>query len=65
MVKILLRGREFPIDVELTLAQAYKRLGLQPESHLAVREGEIITEDRVLKHGDVIKIVPVISGGNR
>ena len=65
MVIIKLRDKEISLPGELTLAQAYKRLGLDTESHLAVREGEIITDDRVLKDGDVIKLVPVISGGSR
>ena len=62
---IKLRDKEYNIPGDLTLSQVYKRLRFTPESYLAVREGEIITEDRLLKDKDIVKLVPVISGGNR
>jgi sulfur carrier protein len=48
----------------LTVQQALKRIGLNSESYLVVRDGEIITEDLVLKNGEKARIVAVISGGN-
>jgi sulfur carrier protein len=65
VVTIKLRDKEFSLPGSLTLSQVYKRLGLDAGSYLAVREGEIITEDRLLKDGDLVKLVPVISGGSR
>jgi sulfur carrier protein len=65
MVTIKLRDKEFSLKGNLTLSQVYKRLGLDIESYLAVRDGEIITEDRLLKDGDMVKLVPVISGGSQ
>jgi sulfur carrier protein ThiS len=35
------------------------------ESVLAVRDGEMITDDEILNPGDVIKLVAVILGGGR
>jgi len=36
-----------------------------PETYLAVRDGELLTEDDRLNDGDVIRLIPVISGGNQ
>jgi sulfur carrier protein ThiS len=35
-----------------------------PESVIAIRDGEMITDDEVLRSGDVVKLVAVISGGS-
>lgn len=63
MVTIKLRDKEFLVPENLTLLQVFKRLHLDAGSYLAVRNGEIITEDRVLVDNDFVKLVPVISGG--
>jgi sulfur carrier protein ThiS len=62
---IKLRDKEYNLPGDITLAQVYKRLRFTSESYLAVRDGEIITEDRLLKDKDIVKLVPVISGGSR
>ena len=65
MVTLKLREKDYTLPGGIPLSQAFKRLGLDMGSHLAVCEGEIITEDRVLQDGDVIKLIPVISGGSQ
>ena len=65
VVIIKLRDEEYSLPGDLTLLQVFKRLRFNAESYLAVRDGEIITEDRLIKDGDVVKLVPVISGGRR
>ncbi len=62
-VKITLRQQEYEVHAGMTLRQALLKLGLQPEAFLATREGEMITEDEILKEGDRIKLIAVISGG--
>lgn len=62
-VKILLRQKEFEVKAGITLRQALLKLELQPEAFLATRDGEMITEDEILKEGDCIKLIAVISGG--
>ena len=32
-------------------------------THLAVRSGELITDDEMVKPGDLIELIPIISGG--
>jgi sulfur carrier protein ThiS len=34
-----------------------------PESVIATRDGEMVLEDEILKDGEVIKLIAVISGG--
>ena len=63
MVKLTLRDKEYEARPNQTLKQTLKSLGLQPEAYLAVLNGELITEDHVLREGMQIKLVAVISGG--
>ena len=62
-VKILLRGKEYEQKPGMTLRHTLEKIGVTPEAVLAMRDGELITEDVILKEGDVIKLVAVISGG--
>ena len=62
-VKILLRGKEYEVKPGMTLLDSLKKINVLPESVLAVRNGEMIVEDEILKDGDVVKLVAVISGG--
>ncbi len=65
-VKIFLRKKEYQIDdvKDLTVAKALKQLNLIPEAHLVIRSGKMLTEQELLRDGDELKIIPVISGGN-
>lgn len=63
MVKIALRKTEYEVRPGMTLLAALKKIDILPESVLATREGELIEEDEILKDGQVIKLVAVISGG--
>ena len=47
----------------MTLLSALKKSEIVPESVIATRDGEMILEDEILKDGEVIKLVAVISGG--
>ena len=61
---LIYRNEEHRLEEKkLTVRQAFDRLNLSPETHLAVKEGELITENEVLKDGDVVNIIAVISGG--
>ena len=63
MVKIIMRKHEFEIRSGMALLDALKKCGILPESVIATRNGEMITEDEILKDGDIIVLVAVISGG--
>ena len=62
-VKIVHRGKEWGFGQRLTVRQAGAKVGLIPETVLAVRDGKLLTEDIVLEPDDVVKLVSVISGG--
>ena len=47
----------------MTLLSALQKVNVVPESVIATREGEMILEDEILKEGDVVKLIAVISGG--
>ena len=60
---ITLRNKKYQVKAGSTLRSALKKLEILPESVICVRNGELITEDNILKEGEVIKLVSVISGG--
>ena len=47
----------------MSLLDALKKSNIVPESVIAIRDGEMITDDEILRSGDEIKLVAVISGG--
>ena len=63
MPKIICRDNEWEVPTNITVRDAIKKGGLNPETVLATRDGKLITEDVHLKADDVIKLVAVISGG--
>jgi len=63
MVKIILRDREYEVRPGMDLLSALKKCEILPESVIATRQGEMITEDEILRDGETIKLVAVISGG--
>lgn len=63
MVKLILRDKQFDVQPGMTLLSALQKVNILPESVVATRDGEMILEDEILKDGEVIKLVAVISGG--
>ena len=64
MVKLILRNKEFEVKPGMTLLSALQKINVIPESVIATRDGEMILDDEILKDGDVVKLVAVISGGS-
>ena len=62
-VRIIFRDNEYELDHGITVKKALKQIDITPESVLPTRDGELITEDEVLRDGDIIKLLAVISGG--
>jgi sulfur carrier protein ThiS len=63
VVKLTFRGQEYQVPGGLTLRRALEKCELNPHMVLALRHGKLITDDAILKDGDEIKLVAVISGG--
>ncbi|RLC82821.1 MAG: thiamine biosynthesis protein ThiS [Chloroflexi bacterium] len=63
MVKIIYRDKEWEVKPGITVKKAIKEAGLLVEAVLPIKDGKLITEDTVLKDGDVVRLIAVISGG--
>ena len=63
LVKIIKRGKEYSIQPGSTLKVSLSRLDILPEMVLAIRNGEMLTEDEQLGEGETIVLIEVISGG--
>ena len=63
LVKLILRNKEYQVKPGMTLLSALGKINVVPESVIATREGEMILDDEILKDGDEIKLIAVISGG--
>lgn len=63
MATLILRNKKYEVRAGMTLLAALKKIEIVPESVIATRDGEMILEDEILKEGDEIKLIAVISGG--
>ena len=64
IVKLILRDKVYEVRPGMALVDALKKNSIVPESVIAIRDGEMITDDEILRAGDVIKLIAVISGGS-
>ncbi len=62
-VRVMVRDREYEVRPGITLYQALKELNIPVQSVIAARGEELVLEDELLKDGDIITLIPVISGG--
>ena len=64
-ITFILRKQEIQLAIEKTLMvkEALQKLGYSSETHLVVRDGELLNDNEPLRDGDRVKLVPVISGG--
>ncbi len=63
-VKLTLRNKEYLVKGGMTLRSSLLKIDIQPETVLAVLQGELITDDEILKDGEVVQLISVISGGS-
>lgn len=64
-ITAILKKKEYVFEEtkDLTVSKVFNKLDILPETYLCVRKGELITERELLKDGDEIRFIPVISGG--
>jgi sulfur carrier protein ThiS len=62
-VQLTLRDQMYEVRPGMTLRDALIKLGIQPQAVLSTRAGELITDDEILREGDEIRLIAVISGG--
>lgn len=60
---IKIRGKQHEMRAGIPVRKAIKNLNLTPDAHLIIRDGALITDDEILQTGDMIELLPVISGG--
>jgi sulfur carrier protein len=63
IAKLILRNKVYEVKAGMALVDALKKSDIVPESVIATRDGELITDDEILRPGDEIKLIAVISGG--
>jgi sulfur carrier protein len=62
-VKIIYRDQEWELHGRRQVREAIREVGLSPQAVLAVRGGELLTEDITVEEDDEVRLVAVISGG--
>lgn len=63
-VTLTYRNQQHEVRSGMTVRDALKQIGLQPETVLAVVDGKLVTDDTILREGMKVKLVAVISGGS-
>ncbi len=58
-----LREKTYAIPSGMTIRDALQKIGVNPDTVLPTREGELLTDDELVRDGDRIRLVAVISGG--
>lgn len=62
-VQLKLRKETYEVKPGMTLRDSLLKVNVNPETVLGTRDGTLLTDDEILKEGDFIKLIPVISGG--
>jgi sulfur carrier protein ThiS len=62
-VTLIYRNQEYQAKPGMCLREALVKINLIPEAVLATLNGQMITDEEILKDGEVIKLIAVISGG--
>ncbi len=63
--EITLRDKTYPISSGMTIRHALEKIGINPDTRPAHRDGELLTDDELIQEGDRIRLIAVISGGAR
>ena len=63
MIQVTYRDKKWEIPGRITVRDLILKVGLNPETILAVKEGKLINDATVLGDEDAIKLIAVISGG--
>jgi sulfur carrier protein ThiS len=61
--EFLIRGVKTTCRVNIPIWKAMKEKNISATGYLVVRSGILITDDEIIKPGDVLELIPVVSGG--
>jgi sulfur carrier protein ThiS len=62
-VRLILKEHVYELEGTITVKDTLKVLHLSPQAFLLVRSGVLLNDNEILRDGDEVKIVAVISGG--
>ncbi|MEP7200024.1 MAG: MoaD/ThiS family protein [Chloroflexota bacterium] len=63
MVKIVFRQHVWEVKPGMTIDSALKKLDIDPEAVLPTINDTLVTADYIVKDGETVKLVAVVSGG--
>ncbi len=63
MVKLVFRNNQWEVRPGMTIEAALKQLQIEPEAVLPTIKDTLVTTDYILRDGDVVRLVAVVSGG--
>jgi sulfur carrier protein ThiS len=63
MVELEFRNKKFEVKGNIAARDALKKIGIEPEGVLVVVNGKLTTDDVILREGDKVKLIAVVSGG--
>ena len=63
MIKVTYRDKKWEVAGRITVRDVILKVGLNPETILAVKGGKLINDGTLLGDEDEIKLIAVISGG--
>ena len=62
-MRITYRDKEWELEGQRRVRDAIKKVGLIPQTVLAVRDDKLLTGDVMLEGNDEVKLIAVVSGG--
>ena len=57
------RGKAHKVKAGMTLRSSLEKIGVNPESVLAIKDDQMITDDEILNESERVRLIAVISGG--
>jgi len=60
---LVLQHKKIPCRANISIRKAIIDNGLSPSAYLILRDKQMITDDEIIKPGDIIELITVISGG--
>ena len=60
---IKLNKKEFSVRDNTTIRKTIEKLGFSPSAYLILKNGQLVTDDEMIRDNDTIELVNVISGG--
>ncbi len=62
-MKVIYRDKEYEFTGRTTVRDLIKKVGLSPQAVLALRDGQLITDDVIVCGDETVKLIAVVSGG--